>query len=161
MATDIEAFFLQIMQKASDQQNQYTETTRVPTQLANTRQAVAVGGYGLHGTIALVTYAARALAKTAHSSASWLGKHLHETAWTKDHFDHWKWQLLESNTLDSELSVIALTNQLSMTAGPTVAPPPCDTEGGSTETRPAPAPYSDSDVLMGNVNDSVTNNLYQ
>ena len=29
-------------------------------------------------------YAARALAKTAHSSASRLGKHLHETARTKD-----------------------------------------------------------------------------
>ena len=27
--------------------------------------------------------------------------------------------------------------------------------------RPAPAPYSDGDVLMGNINDSVTDNLYQ
>ena len=33
-------------------------------------------------------YAARALAKTAHSSASQLGKHLHETAQTKDCLDH-------------------------------------------------------------------------
>ena len=36
--------FLQIMQKVSDQQKQDTETTRVSTQLAYTRQAVAVGG---------------------------------------------------------------------------------------------------------------------
>ena len=42
-----------------------------------------------------------------------------------------------------------------------IAPPPCDKEGGSTEMRPTPAPYSDSDILMGNVNDSVTDNLYQ
>ena len=47
--------FLQIMWKVSDQQNWHTETTRVSTQLAYTRQAVAVGGNGLHGTIAPVT----------------------------------------------------------------------------------------------------------
>ena len=47
--------FLQIVRKVSDQQNQHAETTRVSTQLAYTRQAVAVGGYGLYGTIALVT----------------------------------------------------------------------------------------------------------
>ena len=47
--------FLQIVQKVSDQQNWYAETTGVSTQLANTRQAMAVGGYGLHGTIAPVT----------------------------------------------------------------------------------------------------------
>ena len=47
--------FLQIMWKVSDQQNWHTETTRVSTQLAYTRQAMAVGGNGLHGTIALVT----------------------------------------------------------------------------------------------------------
>ena len=29
-------------------------------------------------------YMVHALAKTAHSSASQLGKHLHEMAWTKD-----------------------------------------------------------------------------
>ena len=32
-------------------------------------------------------YAAHALAKTAHSSASQLGKRLHKMAWTKDHLD--------------------------------------------------------------------------
>ena len=32
-------------------------------------------------------YNVHALAKTAHSSASRLGKHLHETAQTKDHLD--------------------------------------------------------------------------
>ena len=32
-------------------------------------------------------YAVHALAKMAHSSASRLGKRLHEMAWTKDHLD--------------------------------------------------------------------------
>ena len=32
-------------------------------------------------------YAVCALAKTAHSSTSRLGKHLHEMAWTKDRLD--------------------------------------------------------------------------
>ena len=35
-------------------------------------------------------YVAHALAKTAHSSAFRLGKHLHETAWTKDRLDRQK-----------------------------------------------------------------------
>ena len=82
-------------------------------------------------------YAVHALAKTAHSSASPLGKCLHETAQTKDHLNHWKQQLLESTKLDSELLVIALTNQLSAMTSPAIAPRPCDNEGGSTETRPA------------------------
>ena len=47
--------FLQIVQKVSDQQNQHAETTRVSTQLAHTRQAMAVSGNGFHGTIAPVT----------------------------------------------------------------------------------------------------------
>ena len=47
--------FLQIVRKVSDQQNQHAETTRASTQLAYTRQAVAVGGDGLYGTIAPVT----------------------------------------------------------------------------------------------------------
>ena len=47
--------FLQIMQKVSDQQNQHAETRRISTQLANTRQAVAVSGNGFYRTIALVT----------------------------------------------------------------------------------------------------------
>ena len=46
--------FLQIVRKVSDQQNRHAETTRVSTQLAYTRQAVAIGGNGLHGTITLV-----------------------------------------------------------------------------------------------------------
>ena len=104
---------------------------------------------------------ARALAKMAHSSASQLGKCLHETAQTKDCPDHQKQWLLESTKLDSELLVIALTNQPSVTTSSTIAPPPCDNEGGPTETRPAPAPYSDSDVLMGNIDDLVTDDLYQ
>ena len=45
--------FRQIVQKVSDQQNWHAETTRASTQLA--RQAMAVSGYGLYGTVALVT----------------------------------------------------------------------------------------------------------
>ena len=63
--------------------------------------------------------------------------------------------------LDSELSMISLTTQPSVMTSSVVAPPPYDKEGGPMETRPTPAPYSDSDVLMGNVDDSVTDNLYQ
>ena len=106
-------------------------------------------------------YAACALAKMAHSSASQLGKHLHETAQIKDRLNRQNQWLLESNKLDSELLVIALTSQPSTTTSPTTALPPCDTERGSTETRPALAPYSDGNVLMGNVDDSVTDDLYQ
>ena len=106
-------------------------------------------------------YVACALAKTAHSSASLLGKCLHETAQTKDRLNCRKQQLIESMKLDCELSMISLTTQPSATTSSVVTPPPCDKEGGSTETRPTPAPYSDSDVLMGNVNDSVTDDLYQ
>ena len=61
--------------------------------------------------------------------------------------------------LDSELSMISLTPQLSATISSVVTPPPCDKEGGSTETRPAPSLYSDGDVLMGNIDDSVTDDL--
>ena len=57
-------------------------------------------------------YIVCALAKTAHSSASQLGKCLHEMAWTKDCLNHQKQQLIESSLVDSELSVIALTNLL-------------------------------------------------
>ena len=106
-------------------------------------------------------YAVRALAKMAHSSASQLGKCLHKTAQTKDCLDCQKRQLIESTKLDSELSMISPTTQPSVTTSSVIAQPPCDKEGGSTETRPAPAPYSDGDVLMGNVDDSVTNDLYQ
>ena len=106
-------------------------------------------------------YAVRALAKMAHSSASRLGKRLHETAQTKDRLDHRKRRLIESMKLDSELSMISLTTQPSATTSSVVAQPPCDKEGGSTEMRPALAPYADGDVLMGNVNDSVTDDLYQ
>ena len=106
-------------------------------------------------------YTVRPLAKTAHSSTSRLGKRLHKMAWTKDHLNRRKRQLIESTKLDSELSMISLTTQPSATTGSVVTQPPCDKEGGSTEMRPTPAPYSDSNVLMVNVNDSVTDNLYQ
>ena len=58
--------------------------------------------------------------------------------------------------LDSVLLMISLTTQPSAMTSPVVAPPPYDKEGGSTETRPSLAPYSDGDILMGNINDSVT-----
>ena len=106
-------------------------------------------------------YTVHALAKTAHSSASQLGKHLHEMAQTKDHLDRPKRRLIEFTKLDFELSMISPTTQPSATTSSVVAQPPCDKEGGSTETRPALAPYSDGDVLMGNIDDSVTNDLYQ
>ena len=118
-------------------------------------------GVNLTHAAKIEEYAAHALAKTAHSSASRLGKCLHETAWTKDRLDHRKQQLIESTKLDSELSVIAPTNQPSATTSSIITPPPCDNRGGSTETRPALAPYPDGDVFMGNVDDSVTDNLYQ
>ena len=63
--------------------------------------------------------------------------------------------------LDSELSMISPTTQPSAMTSSVIAPPPYDKEGGPTETRPTLAPYSDSDVLMGNINDSVTDDLYQ
>ena len=106
-------------------------------------------------------YAVCALAKMAHSSASLLGKRLHEMAWTKNHLNHRKRQLIKSMKLDSELSMISPTTQPSVMTSSVIAQPPCDKEGGSTETRPAPALYSDGDILMDNVDDSVTNDLYQ
>ena len=109
----------------------------------------------------LEEYAACAVAKTAHSSTSWFGKHLHETARTKDCLNCQKQQLVESTQLNSKLSVWALTNQSSTTASPTDAPPPYSPKGCPTETQPALALYSDGDVHMGNINDSVTDNLYQ
>ena len=57
--------------------------------------------------------------------------------------------------------MISPTTQPSATTSSVIAQHPCDKEGGSTEMRPAPAPYSDGDVLMGNVDDSVTDDLYQ
>ena len=106
-------------------------------------------------------YMVHALAKTAHSSASLLGRCLHETAQTKDCLNHRKQRLIKSMKLDSELLMISLTTQPSATTSSVIAPPPCDKEGGSTETRPTLAPYSDGNVLMGNIDDSVTDDLYQ
>ena len=82
-------------------------------------------------------------------------------AWTKDHLDRQKQWLIESMKLDSELSMISLTTQPSATTSSVITPPPCDKEGDSTEMRPTPALYSDSDILMQDVNDSVTDDLYQ
>ena len=47
-------------------------------------------GVDLAHTARIEEYTARALAKTAHSNASQLGKHLHETAQTKDCLDRRK-----------------------------------------------------------------------
>ena len=57
--------------------------------------------------------------------------------------------------------MISPTTQLSVMTSSIVTQPPCDKEGGSTETRCALALYSDGDVLMDNVDDSVTDDLYQ
>ena len=105
-------------------------------------------------------YAVRALVKMAHSSTSRLGKRLHETAQTKDRLNCQKRWLIKSTKLDSELMMISPATQLSATTSSVITQPPCDKEGGSTEMRPAPAPYSDGDVLMGNIDDSVTDDLY-
>ena len=117
-------------------------------------------GVTLTCTAKIEEYAARALAKMAHSSTSQLGKCSHETARTKDCLNCRKQQLMESMKLDSELSMISLTNQPPVTTSSVITPPPCDNEGGSTETRTL-APYSDGNFLMDNVDDSVTDNLYQ
>ena len=118
-------------------------------------------GVNLTRAAKIEEYVAHALAKTVHSSTSQLGKCLHEMARTKDHLDHRKQWLIESTKLDSELLMISPTTQLSAMTSSIIAPPPYDKEGGPTEMRPTLASYSDGDVLMGNVNDSVTNNLYQ
>ena len=118
-------------------------------------------GVNLTCTAKIEEYTACALAKMAHSSTSQLGKHLHKMARTKDRLNCQKQWLIESTKLDSELSMISLTTQLSATTSSIVSPPPYDKEGGPTEMRPTLAPYSDSDVLMGNVDDSVTNDPYQ
>ena len=57
--------------------------------------------------------------------------------------------------------MISPTTQPSATTSSVVTPPPCDNEGGSTKMRPNLALYSNSDVLMDNVDDSVTDDLYQ
>ena len=118
-------------------------------------------GITLTHTAKIEEYAVHALAKTAHSSAPQLGKHLHKTAQTKDCLNHQKQQLIESTKLDSELSMISPTTQPSAMTSSIVAPPPYDKDGGPTEMRLTPAPYSDGNVFMGNVNDSVTDDLYQ
>ena len=45
-------------------------------------------GVNLTHAARIEEYMVHTLAKTAHSSASQLGKCLHKTAWTKDHLDH-------------------------------------------------------------------------
>ena len=118
-------------------------------------------GVNLTHAAGIEEYAACALANTAHSSASQLGKCLHETAQTKDCLNHQKQRLIESMKLDSELSMISPTTQPSVMTSPVIAPPPYDKEGGPTEMRPALAPYSDSDILMDNIDASVIDEPYQ
>ena len=57
--------------------------------------------------------------------------------------------------------MLTLTNQPPATTGSSVTPPPFDTERGSTEMQLAPAMYNDGDIHMGNVNNSVTDGLYE
>ena len=118
-------------------------------------------GVNLTHAAKIEEYVVCALAKMAHSSASQLGKHLHKTAWTKDHLNCQKQQLIESTKMDSELSMISPTTQPSVTTSSVIAPPPYDKEGGPTEMRPTPALYSDGNIFTGNIDDSVTDDLYQ
>ena len=83
-------------------------------------------GVTLTHTARIEEYAVRALAKMAHSSASQLGKHLHETAQTKDRLDRQKRQLIKSMKLDSELLMISLTTQPSAMTSSVIAQPLCD-----------------------------------
>ena len=109
----------------------------------------------------LEEYAMHALTKIAHSNASQLRKHLHEMAKPKDRLNHRKQWLVAFKQLDTELSVQAPTNQSSMTASSAVTPHPFNTEKSPTETWPTLAPYANGNVHMGNINDSMTDNLYQ
>ena len=145
-------------------QTEYKFVSLLKVEMSLKDLAIWLGKYaGVNLTHAakIEEYMARALGKMAHSSASRLGKHLHETAQTKDCLNRRKQQLIESTKLDSELSMISLTTQPSATTSSIIAPPPYDKEGGPTETRPTLAPYSDGDVLMGNIKDAVTDDLYQ
>ena len=57
--------------------------------------------------------------------------------------------------------MLALITQPSVTANTAVAPLPYDAEGSSMETPPMPALYTDGDIHMGNIDDSVANDLYK
>ena len=65
-----------------------------------------------------------------------------------------------SRQLDKELLVITPTNQPSVTAGSSVTAPPSNMEEGSTEMWPAPAPYNNGNILMGDIGNEATNELY-
>ena len=144
-------------------QAMYEPGTQPPLEIPMKDPAIWLGKYaGLSYTCTacLEGYTKCALAKMAHSDASHLGKHLHKMAKTRDCPSCKKAQLDMSRQLDKELSAITLTNQLSATAGSSIMAPPSTTEEGSTEMWPAPAPYNDGDVLMGEVSDKVTDKLY-
>ena len=111
-------------------------------------------------TACLEEYDTCALNKTAHSNASQLGKQLHEMAKSKDHLHHQKRQLATSMQLNAELSVLAPTNQLSVTVSSTVARPPCNVKGSPTGMQLAPAPYDNDDIHMRDASDDATAKLY-
>ena len=96
-----------------------------------------------------------------HSNPAHIGKCLHEMAKSKDCLNCKKQQLEMLKWLDDELSVLALITQPSVTANTAVAPLPYDAEGSSMETPPMPALYTDGDIHMENIDDSVANDLYK
>ena len=64
-----------------------------------------------------------------------------------------------SKQLDKGLLELAPTTQLPVTVSSTVAPPPYNAEGGSTETWPMLALNNNSNILMGDINNKATNEL--
>ena len=102
-------------------------------------------------------YTQCALTKTAYNNAACIGKRLYEMAKSKGHLD---WQLERLKQVNNELLVLTLTNQSSETASSTVTPPPYNAKGGSTETWPTLAPYTDNNVYMEDASDEATTNLY-
>ena len=141
----------------------YEPGTQPPSEIPMKNLARWLGKYAgmsyIHA-VQLEGYAKHAPAKMAHSDASQIRKHLHEMAKTKDHLGCERMWVEMLRQLNKELSVWAPTNQLSVTDF-SVTPPPYNAKGGSTETWPVLAPYKASNIHMGDVDDSVTNDIYK
>ena len=139
----------------------YKPGTQPPLEIPMKDLAIWLGKYVRMMYICMTClegYATCSLSKTAHSNAAHIGKHLHKMAKSKDHLNHKKRWLKQ---LNDELSVLALTSQPSVTTNTAIAILPYDAEGSSTEAWPMPALYTDSDIHMGNIDDSITDDLYR
>ena len=79
---------------------------------------------------------------------------------SKDCLDSRKRWLETLKQLNKELLELTPTTQLPATASSTVAPPPYNAEGGSTEMWPTPALYNNGDILMGDISNEATNKFY-